>query len=212
MTDLLETWRDELEIRWLIEKWVLWRDGAHWDRFQTVWNSDGRMIATWFDGPATEFIARSRAGWLAGVNVNHFLGGTVVDIAGTRALAETKMTISQRLTVHDRLVDVVCTGRFYDFLDARAGSWRFAQRQCIYETDRIIPLTPGPAIPLDAERLARYPEGYRHLGYVQELAGMQVNPNLPGRNGPELDRLYERGRTWLTDGNVDILHGGEDRG
>jgi hypothetical protein len=189
MTDLLETWRDELEIRWLIEKWVLWRDGAHWDRFQTVWHSDGRMIATWFDGPATEFIARSRAGWLAGVNVNHFLGGTVVDIAGTRALAETKMTISQRLTVHDRLVDVVCTGRFYDFLD-----------------------TPGPAIPLDAERLARYPEGYRHLGYVQELAGMQVNPNLPGRNGPELDRLYERGRTWLTDGNVDILHGGEDRG
>lgn len=191
------TWRDELEIRWLIERWAVWRDGGHWDRFQTVWHPDGQMIATWFAGPATEFIARSRAGWLAGVNVNHFLGGTAMDVAGTRALAETKMTISQRLKLHDQMVDVVCTGRFYDFLETRDGVWRLTQRQCIYETDRIIPVTPGPPILLDADRLARFPEGYRHLGYVQELAGMQVNAGLPGRNGPALDSLYERGRAWL---------------
>ncbi len=193
-----DTWRDELAIRWLIEKWVVWRDGAHWDRFETVWHPDARMIATWFDGPATEFIARSRAGWLAGVNVNHFLGATVVDIVDTRALAETKMTISQRLMVHDQLADVVCSGRFYDFLEARQGVWLFTQRQGIYETDRIIPVKPGPPIPLDAGRLARFPEGYRHLGYVQELAGMQVNTGLPGRTGPALEALYERGRAWLT--------------
>ena len=89
------------------------------------------------------------------------------------------------------------------FWDARDGAWRFTRRQCIYETDRIIPVTPGPTIPFDAERLARYPEGYRHLGYVQELAGMQVNPSLPGRNGPELDRLYQRGRAWLAAGPHD---------
>ena len=194
-----DIWQDELAIRWLIEKWVVWRDGAHWERFATVWLPEGRMLATWFEGLATEFIARSRAGWLAGVNVNHFLGGTVVDIAGARAVAETKMTITQRLAVHDQPVEVVCTGRFYDFLEARAGEWRFMQRQCIYETDRMVPLTPGATIPLDPERLARYPDGYRHLGYVQELAGMQVNPNLPGRKGPELDRLYERGRAWLAE-------------
>ena len=192
-----DRWQDELAIRWLIEKWVVWRDGGHWERFETVWHPEGRMVATWFDGPAPEFIARSRAGWLAGVNVNHFLGGTVVDIAGARALAETKMTISQRLMVHGQPVDVVCTGRFYDFLEARAGEWRFVQRQGIYETDRMLPITPGATIPLDPERLARYPDGYRHLGYVQDLAGMQVNPNLPGRKGPELDRLYERGQAWL---------------
>ncbi len=195
--------QDELEIRWLIEKWAVWRDGGHWDRFQTVWHPDARMVATWFDGPAPEFVARSRAGWLAGVNVNHFLGGTVVDIAGERALAETKMTISQRLPLQGEPVDVACTGRFYDFLDRRAGEWRFVERRCIYETDRIVPVTPGKAIPLDADRLSRFPEGYRHLGYVQELAGMQVNPDLPGRHGPALDSLYQRGRAWL--------HGGDGR-
>lgn len=190
-------WQDELAIRWLIEKWVVWRDGAQWDRFQTVWHPDGRMIATWFDGPATEFIARSRAGWLAGVKVNHFLGGTVVDIAGDRALAETKMTITQRLMLQDELADVVCTGRFYDFLDRRGGEWRFTLRQCIYETDRVVTVMPGRPVVLDVERLGRFPEGYRHLGAVQDMAGMQVNPGLPGRTGPELDSLYERGRAWL---------------
>ncbi len=198
MPTVADGWRDEQDIRWLIEKWVVWRDGAHWDRFQTVWHPDGQMVATWFDGPAAEFIARSKAGWLAGVNVNHFLGGTVVDIVGDRALAETKMTITQRLPVHGELADVICTGRFYDFIDRRDGAWRFTRRRCIYETDRIVTVTPGRTIALDAERLGRFPEGYRHLGYVQDLAGLPVNPQLPGRTGPELERLYERGREWLS--------------
>lgn len=131
------------------------------------------------------------------MNVNHSLGGTVVDIVGDRALTETKMTISQRLTLHGELADVVCTGRFYDFIDRRKGPWRFTQRQCIYETDRVVTSTPGKALALDAERLGRFPEDYQHLGYVQDLAGMQVNPHLSGRTGPELDSLYQRGRAWL---------------
>ena len=78
---------------------------------------------------------------------------------------------------------------------ARGG---FTRRRCIYETDRIVTVTPGRTIALDAERLGRFPEGYRHLGYVQDLAGLPVNPQLPGRTGPELERLYERGREWLS--------------
>jgi hypothetical protein len=188
---------DEIEIRWLIERWVVWRDAGDWERFATVWHSDARMIATWFDGPAAEFIERSRAGWLAGVNVNHLLGGTAVDIRAGRAVAQTKMTISQRLTLHDELVDVVCRGRFYDFLDTRDGTWKLSQRQCIYEADRIVPVTPGRTIQLDAERLRRFPEGYQHLAYAQDAAGMRVNADLPGRKGEQLERLYERGRNWL---------------
>ena len=199
MRDASETWRDELEIRRLIDRWVAWRDGGQWERFKTVWHPDGRMVATWFEGPAAEFIARSSAAWSAGVNVSHFLGGTVVDIAGSRAVADTKMTITQRLTLQDQLVDVVCSGRFYDFLQVHEGSWRFSLRQCIYENDRIIPVTPGPPIVLDANRLSRFPAGYRHLAYVQELAGLPVRLSLPGRSGAELQALYERGRAWLTE-------------
>ena len=199
---MMADWRDELAIRWLLERWVVWRDSGDWERFATVWHPDGRMVATWFDGPAAEFIERSRAGWLAGVNVNHFLGGTVVDVEARRAVADTKMSITQRLVLHGVLVDVVCTGRFYDFLDERDGAWKLTQRQCIYETDHIVSVVPGAAIPLDADRLGHRPEGYRHLGYVQELTGLQVNPNLPGRKGPELDGLRERGRIWLAAGQL----------
>jgi hypothetical protein len=85
-----------LAIRELLENWVVWRDAGDWDRFRTVWHADGRMMATWFQGSADEFIRVSIEGWNKGVSILHFLGGTSIDLAGDRAIAQTKMTISQR--------------------------------------------------------------------------------------------------------------------
>ncbi len=188
---------DEPAIRSLIERWVVWRDGGEWDRFATVWHPGARMTATWFDGPATVFIERSRAAWQAGVNVSHALGGTAIDVAGERAVAQTKMTIIQRLELHGVVVDIECSGRFFDLLERRQGAWGFWRRQCIYERDRVVPVEPGPAIDFDLERLKRFPVGYRHLAYAQSLAGMTVAPGLPGRHGPALDGLIESGQEWL---------------
>jgi hypothetical protein len=111
--------QERLAIREVVENWVVWRDAGHWERFRGVWHADGRMMATWFQGTAEEFIAVSRAGFEKGVNILHFLGGNSVDIAGNRAISQTKMTISQRAKVHDVTVDVVCTGRFYDFFKVK---------------------------------------------------------------------------------------------
>ena len=52
--------QDRLEIRAVVENWVLWRDAGDWDRFATVWHGDGWMTATWFQGPASRFIDVSR--------------------------------------------------------------------------------------------------------------------------------------------------------
>src|SRR5258707_401514 len=104
---------DQTLIRRLVENWALWRDAGDWERFATCWHDDARMMATWFQGPATEFIRVSQEGFERGVRILHFLGGTSVDVAGDRAIAQTKMTISQRAEVHGVLCDVVCTGRFY---------------------------------------------------------------------------------------------------
>ena len=50
---------DELEIRWAIETWVVWRDAGAWHRFATLWRPEGRMFATWF--PSLRYrIHRSR--------------------------------------------------------------------------------------------------------------------------------------------------------
>src|SRR5215471_17970088 len=114
---------DRQLIRDLIENWAIWRDAGDWDRFLSVWHDDGYMMATWFQGPAADFIAANRKGWDKGVVILHFLGGSSIEIAGSRAVAQTKMTISQRAPVHGVECDVVCTGRFYDFFEKRAGRW-----------------------------------------------------------------------------------------
>jgi hypothetical protein len=158
-------------------------------------------MATWFQGPAAEFIRVTQEGWARGVSILHFLGGTSVDLAGDRAIAQTKMTISQRGDVHGVLCDVVCTGRFHDFLERREGRWGLVLRQPIYEKDRIDPVDPAAHLELDQTKLAELPRGYRHLAYIQLQIGYTVKRDMPQLTGPEVDRLYERGRSWLAGGS-----------
>jgi len=188
---------DRAAIRELIENWAVWRDAGDWERFRTVWHDDGVMMATWFQGPAAEFIRVTQEGWAKGVSILHFLGGTSIDLAGSRAIAQTKMTISQRGKVDGALCDVVCTGRFYDFLEKRAGRWGLVLRQPIYEKDRVDPVDPAAKLVLDPAKLARFPHGYRHLAYVQTLLGYEVKRDMPQLTGPEVERLYARGKAWL---------------
>ena len=133
---------DRRQIAELLHNWVVWRDAGDWERFRTVWHPDGRMMATWTQGTGDEFIAISKEGWAKGVSILHFLGGISIDLAGNRAISQTKMTISQRATVEGVEVDVLCTGRFYDFLEKRQ-NWGIVLRQPIYEKDRMDVVTPG---------------------------------------------------------------------
>ncbi len=192
--------KDRISIRELIENWVLWRDSGDWERFRTVWHEDGYMMATWFQGSASEFIQANREGWNRGVSILHFLGGTSIEIKGTRAVAQTKMTISQRAPVHDIVCDVVCTGRFYDFLEKRSARWGLVLRQPIYEKDRLDPVDQSEAVVLDRILLGRYPEGYCHLAYLQTGIGYEVKKDMPGLKGPEVEILYARGKRWLDGG------------
>jgi len=188
---------DKLAIREVIENWALWRDAGDWKRFATVWHDDGWMTATWFQGPASQFIEVSRAGFERGVNIVHFLGGFTCDIAGARAIAQTKMTINQRAVVDGLEVDVVCTGRFYDFLEKRNDRWGIVRRQPIYEKDRMDPVEPSRRLMLDVTVLTKFPEGYRHLAYLQTRNGFTVKDGLPGLRGEAVERLYAEGREWL---------------
>lgn len=190
-------------IRELIENWAVWRDAGDWERFRTCWHPGGRMMATWFQGPFEEFIAISRQGFVRGVRILHFLGGSSVDLSGDRAIAQTKMTITQRAAVDQVLCDVVCTGRFYDFLERRSGRWGIVLRQPIYEMDRIDPVDPSARLELPAQELAQFPEGYRHLAYLQAGLGYRVKPDMPGLTGPEVEALYQRGARWLAGGPCD---------
>ncbi len=189
---------EQLKIRQLVENWAVWRDAGLWDRFRTVWHDDGVMMATWFQGPYEEFIRVTIEGWNKGVSILHFLGGSSIDVNGFRAISQTKMTISQRGMVEDVLCDVVCTGRFYDFFECRNGTWGLVHRQPIYEKDRIDPVDPSALLTLDATALANFPEGYRHLAYIQTRIGYTVKMDMPMLKGQAVQDLYVRGADWLS--------------
>jgi SnoaL-like domain len=198
MADLMsDTAADKVTIRELVENWAVWRDARLWDRFRTVWHADGRMMATWFQGSFEEFIKVNDEGWARGVRILHFLGGSSIDVSGHRAIAQTKMTISQRAPVEGVICDVVCTGRFHDFIEKREGRWGLVLRQPIYEKDRLDPVDPSAKLVLDKELLASFPEGYRHLAYLQSKIGYKVKTDMPGIEGPALDKLYACGAAWL---------------
>jgi hypothetical protein len=194
---MTDTTADQQTIRTLVENWALWRDARLWDQFRTVWHDDGRMMATWFQGGFEEFIRVNNEGWARGVRILHFLGGSAIEVSGNRAIAQTKMTISQRAPVENVTCDVVCTGRFYDFFDRRGSRWGLVLRQPIYEKDRLDPVDPSAKLELDQTLLKSFPEGYRHLAYLQTRIGYKVKPDMPGIEGPELDALYARGARWL---------------
>jgi SnoaL-like domain len=191
---------DRLALRDLVENWALWRDAGDWDRFATVWHDDGVMMATWFQGPAAEFIRVTKEGWARGVSILHFLGGSSIELTGERAIVQTKMTISQRGEVHGVLCDVVCTGRFYDFIERRHGRWGMVLRQPIYEKDRVDPVDPAARLVIDQALLETFPKGYRHLAYLQTQIGYTVKRDMPQLTGPEVQQLYARGKAWLAGG------------
>lgn len=193
-----------VRIRRLVEDWALFRDAGDWDSFATVWHDDGWMTATWFQGPAADFIDASRKAFESDVKILHFLGGHTSRVQGDRAIGQTKMTIKQRAEIDGLGVDVNCTGRFYDFLELRENRWGIVCRQPIYEIDRLDLIEPAASLKLDRETLEKFPEGYRHLAYLQTKLGYQVLNGLPGLRGPEVELVYAEGAKWLAGADIHV--------
>ncbi|RUZ71000.1 nuclear transport factor 2 family protein [Mesorhizobium sp. M7A.F.Ca.US.006.01.1.1] len=195
---------DHLHIRAVIDNWAIWRDSAQWDRLLGTWHEGGRIVTTWFQGSAEQFVALCRASWEAGVVGHHVQGSASVDVSCDRAVAQTRLLLCVRGVVHGIECDSTCTARFYDFFENRAGRWGLVMRQPIYEKDRMDPVSPSDRLVLDAALLARYPVGYRHLAYMQATSGLTVMEGLPGLRGPATDSVYAAGATWLGGGALTI--------
>jgi len=189
--------QDQLAIAALAQRWALARDTGDWKNLRATAHPGATMTTTWFDGGFEDFIEACQASWRKGSRSQHFLGGTVAEINGARALAQTRMSINVRSQLEGVEVDAVCTGRCCDRVERRDGTWRIAKRSVIYEKDRIDPVDPGAVISLDRALLERFPEGYRHLAYLQTRNGAQVNPNLPTARGEALENFLREAQAWL---------------
>ena len=76
-------------------------------------------------------------------------------------------------------------------------------RQPIYEKDRLDPVDPARAARAGPASCSPFPEGYRHLAYLQTRIGYDVKRDMPGLTGPEVEELYRRGARWLAGGPAD---------
>ena len=56
---------------------------------------------------------------------------------------------------------------------------------------------PSAVLKLDGKWLSRFPEGYRHLAYLQSKNGFKVKDGLPGLRGAAVEKLYAEGKAWL---------------
>lgn len=193
----MRDFNDQIEIGNLIRNWASWRDSGEWELLRRTMHPGAAITTTWFDGTGDAFIQACQASWRKGTTSRHVLGGTTVEINGRRALAQTGMAITVRAPLEGVDVDVVCTGRFFDRVEKRDGAWRIAKRNLIYERDRLTPVEAGAKPKLDRALLERFPEGYRHLAYLQSKQGARVNPNLPTASGAALENLLHDAKIWL---------------
>ena len=168
-------------------------------RLSATWRPDGFIMTTWCEATAGEFMERSRKAFAAGLQVFHTVNGCHVEVAGERAIAQTKMQIINRAAMDGVRVDVTCQGRFCDAFEKHDGRWGLLSRQAIYEGDRMTPVEVGTELVLDKALLATFPEGYRNLGYLQVKAGLPVNKHLPGTM--DSADLLLRLRNWLGGGD-----------
>ena len=188
---------DKLALYDVVQSWALYRDTGDWDGLKSVLHPDAHMTATWFDGPFTEFITAVQASWRKGSKSQHFLGGSVAQIVGNKAIAQTRMTIMVRGALEGQEVDVSCVGRFYDRVVKVGGDWKILKRNVIYEKDRMDLVNPGALLELDTNKLSQFPEGYRHLAYLQTSHGAQVSTHLATAHGEAFERLVQDAQAWL---------------
>jgi SnoaL-like protein len=202
-TDLL----DRLAIRELVENWFIYRDNRDWEKFLTVWHQDGVMMTTWGGRTSPQgFADAAQRGYDQGDRMLHSCGPTNVALAGDRAIAQSKLRIMQRGPVEGVPCDVTCIGRVYDFYERRQGRWGLLLRQPIYERDFIVPVDPADTVRLDPAKLARFPDGYARLAYLQEGLGYTIKPDMPTEQGPELEALLAQGEAWLNGGELSWAH------
>ena len=135
----------------------------------------------------------------------HYLAGSVIDVSGDRARAVSKLIITERRDVNGVLCDMFNYARHFDFWEKRKGRWGLIRRETICDKDTLSPVycRDRDKLSLDEGLLKSYPEEYQYLAYFITARGDRVSADVPrysgeGVPGSSLERLYDRGRAWLS--------------
>jgi hypothetical protein len=173
------------------------RDRGWWTQMRDCFHPDAIVRLSWFEGSADEFVASSKATNDRGDRASHRLAPPVVDVNGARAVVELPMIVEFRTVVDGVEADLASFGRLLYRAESRAGDWRIARLDAIYERDTLTPAIPGAHLTIDTDELAGFRPAYRLLAYHLSRRGYTIAQDLYGDDQPEqLAELYRSAHQW----------------
>lgn len=180
------------------------RDQGDWDALAACYTEDSTVVTTWFNGSGREFAEASRVMAAAGRHSKHLIWPANVQIAGTRALAESPAAIVNRSTIDGIEVDMVQWCRFHSRVIRDSGGWRLASFEGIYQKDEIHPVWPGDQLP-EAwwAEIRPLRASYRIWAWAMLRRAYEVDTELLGDDRPDLlESFYADQGKWLVAGQA----------
>ena len=174
------------------------RDRGWWTQMAACFHPDSRVTLSWFDGPGSEFVARSRKMSEDGLRMVHRASPPVVHLHEDRAVLELPLAVERRFLLGGVEADLSSFTRLLYRLERRAADWKILSMNAIYERDTLVPAVPGTTLDIDRETIAGFRAPYRFVAYDISLGGRSMTSDLYGDDQPErVDALYRAAFDWL---------------
>lgn len=176
------------------------RDFKMWDEMAACYAPDAQVEISWFNGPASEFVAASEKIAAYGTRSMHQMSPSVVLVKGDRALTDTGCEIHVMATLDGVDMIVSSQARLLSRVRRIDGVWRMASFRTLYVWDTLMPVRPSRLPQLDEDELGRLRPSYRHLAYVMGRLGHVFPDTLPGVDDPASERaLRDNEDAWLNE-------------
>lgn len=177
------------------------RDRRRFDMMRDCFHADAHVVTSWYDGVGADaYVEATRSRMARGGGGTHWVFPTLAEIEGDRATVESPALIASRTRLHGVEVDFQVYCRFFSRAVRQDGNWRLLTFRVLFERDILSPVDPDEALPVDRAVLAKLRPSYKHIAYIQQSRGVDVDPDHMGDDRlEELDRFYAGERAWLTE-------------
>ena len=200
--ELAHRMAEERAVCRVLQVWAYSRDSGDWDALRNCFHPDGTITVSWYSGPASGFVERSKA---MGAErrpeerSKHLLGNMRAEVSGSRAVLEADTVITVREFIDEHLFDFASHARFFHLMEKRGGEWRIFKADCIYEKDRLEPVIPGsvPASFYDQVKLMGPDNGFAFMRFRQTKKGRAIPAGLPLAGSAEEATLQTAAKRWL---------------
>lgn len=191
---------DREELYDLVRRERFARDRRRFDVMRECFHADAHVSTSWYDGVGADaYVEATRERMARGGGGTHWVFPAFAEVCGDRATVESPALIASRTKLHGVEVDFKVFCRFFSRAVREGGSWKLLTFRVVFERDTLRPVDPGERLPVDRDALSKLRPSYKHIAYVQQSRGYQVNPDHLGDDRlDELETFYAGERRWLT--------------